>query len=203
MIKAGITGGIGSGKSIVCRVFEVLGVSVYYSDTEAKKLYVTDMALREKMISLFGKNIYKKGGIDRQKLAGIIFSDAKMLKAVNHIVHSAVKEDFLKWSAIHSNGRYVIFESAVLAESRHIGLMDAVVAVTAPEQVRIDRVLERPGMTRKAVEAIIRNQMSDEERISLSDYVIINDDTHLILPQILKLHLIFNSLKDQSGEKNR
>lgn len=195
MIKAGITGSIGSGKTIVCRIFEILGVPVYYSDTEAKKLYSTDNNVKQKMISLFGEDIYINNIINKEKLAGIIFKDPGMLASVNEIVHPAVAGHFKEWCAQHADAPYVVFESAILFESGHASLLDTVVTVTAPVEVRIARILERPDMTRVKAEAIIQNQADDKTRIAGSDHVILNDGKHMVLPEVLRLHDIYSKMQ--------
>ena len=195
MIKAGITGSIGSGKTIVCRIFEILGVPVYYSDTEAKKIYSSDDKVKQKMISLFGEDIYNDNIINREKLAGIIFKDARLLASVNEIVHPAVACHFLDWCTSHADVPYVVFESAILFESGHASLMDTIATVMAPVEVRIARILERQGMTREKADAVIKNQADDKARIAGSGHIILNDGLHLVLPEVLRLHDIYSKME--------
>jgi dephospho-CoA kinase len=190
MLKVGLTGGIGSGKSIVCKVFSLLGIPVYQADIAAKKLYNTDAELQDELKLLFGDHLYNADGIlDRQKLASIIFSDKESLEKVNKLVHPAVKRDFLEYiSRLPESTPYVIHEAAILYEAKTENMFDKVINVQAPENIRIKRILLRETTSEKDVKQRIAAQWPDKLKIELSDYNIINDDKTLILPQILQIH---------------
>jgi dephospho-CoA kinase len=190
MLKAGLTGGIGSGKSTVGKVFSALGIPIYQADVAAKRLYNTDSNLRNEMKALFGEYLYYTDGtIDRQKLAEIIFSDRKSLEQVNRLVHPAVQRDFLEYVAsLPDDTPYVIHEAAILFEAGMKDMFDVVVNVCTPEEVRIKRILVREATTKKAIKQRIAAQWHDDVKVRLSDYNIMNDDKDLILPQILLIH---------------
>ncbi|MCW3071326.1 MAG: dephospho-CoA kinase [Bacteroidetes bacterium] len=187
MIRVGITGGIGSGKSTVCRVFEVLGIPVYYADAEAKKL-LDDPAILAILLEKFGKEIFDGDHIDRKKLAAVVFSDPEKLAFLNSIIHPAVKKHFLDWCDAHSDARYVLKEAAILFESEAYKQVQKVITVTAPAEVRIARVMKRDGTAREEVEKRIASQLNDEEKIKRSDFVLLNDEQQSLIPEILKIH---------------
>ncbi len=188
MIKAGVTGGIGSGKTTVCHVFRQLGVPVFQADVVAKELYDTNESVRNKMTGLLGESIYDGGNLDKRKLSRLIFSDRELLHQVNRIVHPEVASYFLEWCQNHTHDRYVIQESAILLESNANKNMDVIITVTAPVDLRMKRVMKRQGMTKQLVVCIMENQMPDEMKIKQSHYIIENDDQHLIIPQVMKIH---------------
>ncbi|MDR1338501.1 MAG: dephospho-CoA kinase [Prevotellaceae bacterium] len=200
MLRVGLTGGIGSGKSIVCKVFFMLGIPVYQADIAAKKLYDTDFKLRDELKLLFGEHLYNADGmLDRQKLAGIIFSDKESLEKVNRLVHPAVRRNFLEYvSGLSETTPYVIHEAAILYESKLENMFDRVINVQAPENIRIKRILSREATSEKDVKQRIAVQWPDELKIELSDYNIINDDKTLILPQILQIHRELNYFRLQT-----
>ncbi|MBN2480800.1 MAG: dephospho-CoA kinase [Bacteroidales bacterium] len=188
MIKAGMTGGIGSGKTVICQVFGMLGVPVYHADDEAKKLYDTSETIRNKMVALLGEKIYDGPHLNRGKLAAMIFSDRELLEQVNSIVHPEVAERFLVWCQDHVQSRYVIQESAILFESDLYRIMDVYITVTAPVSLRMNRIMARPGMSEALASKIMENQMPDDIKTGRSHFVIENDDHHLVIPQVLKIH---------------
>ena len=189
MLKVGITGGIGSGKSIITNVFRNLGVPVYNSDNVAKKIINTDLNLKKQLINNFGESIYLPNGkINRSLLSKIIFSDRKALEKVNSLVHPAVKQHFIKWMEMKHEYSYILKEAAILFESGTYKNLDAVVTVYSPVNLRISRVVKRNGISREQVISKINNQLSDEEKMKRSDYIIYNDDRLLVVPQVLKLH---------------
>jgi dephospho-CoA kinase len=188
MIKVGITGGIGSGKSLICQVFSKLGVPVYIADEAAKTLMDQDPEIRNRLTGIFGATIYADGKLNRSKLAGLIFDDPKLLAEVNRIVHPRVRYDFGQWSSSFSQVPFVIQESAILFESNAFNLFDYIILVTAPEEIRIQRALDRPDMTREKILRIMENQFPEEEKIVRSHSVIKNDGTTLILPLILSIY---------------
>lgn len=171
MMKVGITGGIGSGKSTVCRLFAERGIAVYDSDREAKRLMAE--SLRPAIEARFGTAIYRDGELDRKQLAAVVFSDRKALADLNAIVHPAVRSDFEAW-ADRQEGEYVILESAILYESGFDSVVDRVVAVLAPMQVRIERTCRRDGADEEAVRRRMAAQMSDDELAARADYTMVN-----------------------------
>jgi len=187
MIKVGITGGIGSGKSTVCKVFRVLGIPVFEADSVAKKLLNNDLQIREQLIQLFGASVYLPDGtIDRKYLAGIVFSNSPLLGQLNSIVHPAVRKAFNEWY-LTQNAPYIIHEAAILFESGFYKMMDKTITVVTDENERIERVVKRDEITAELVRQRMKNQWSDEEKIKLADFVIGNNDRELIIPQIVEI----------------
>lgn len=186
-MKLGVTGGIGSGKTTVCKVFKALGIPVFSTDPEAREIMNSDPEIRGKINYLTGKDLYSGGSLDRQELASLIFNDSSLLEKVNSIVHPAVSANFMKWVKLQT-APYVIMEAAILFESGASKFMDKIASVVAPEEERINRVIMRNNLTRQQVIDRIRNQKTDEERIRLSDYVIYNSENDMILPAIMKIH---------------
>ncbi len=187
MIKIGVTGGIGSGKSTACRVFALLGIPCYDSDREAKRLMNTDPLLKTRIAALLGPKSYTAQGLDRSYVSSRVFTHPHLLQELNAIVHPAVATDFARW-ADQQHAPYVIEESAILFESGADRFMDRTVAVIAPETIRIRRVCRRDHQNEAAIKARIANQMSDEERARRADYILKADDKTLLIPQILALH---------------
>lgn len=188
--RVGITGGIGSGKSVVCKLFALLGVPVYDSDAHAKRLMVSDRLLVDSIRERFGEESYCGGVLNRAFLARRVFGDRSELDALNGLVHPAVIRDFRHWAA-RSESDYVIVESAVLYESGLDGETDAVVAVSAPQELRANRAALRDGSTPQQVLARMQSQMSDAQREALAGFVIHNDERHLVWKQVLSLHETF------------
>lgn len=197
-LQIGITGGIGSGKSLVCKIFSCLGVPVYDADSRAKSIMTTDGILMGQIKSEFGSLSYHSDGtLNRDYLRQVVFSDAARLKKLNAMVHPRVASDGEQWAAGHSNQKYVLREAALLFESGAYLRMDKVIVVTAPEHLRVKRVLQRdPQRTHAEVLTIIGNQMSDEDKVSRADFVLLNDETELLVPQVVKLHQHFLGLAD-------
>ena len=187
MYKVGITGGIGSGKSTVCRMLAERGVALYDADGRAKELMSTSEALRSKLIENFGAETFNADGLNRQYLAAKVFNDAEQLHLLNSLVHPAVIADFEAW-AESQEGQYVVFESAILFEASLESRVDVVVAVMAPETVRVERVMARDGHTREQVVARIKNQMSDDERSDRAKYSIVNIDIEELEEDVEQLH---------------
>ncbi|MDR2383958.1 MAG: dephospho-CoA kinase [Prevotellaceae bacterium] len=189
MLKVGLTGGIGSGKSVVGKIFSILGIPVYQADTAAKRLYDTDEELRNALKSLFGEHLYASGTLDRKKLANIIFANKDELKKINDLVHPAVRRDFLKYVArLPDTTPYVIHEAAILYESKTEDLFDIIINVWAPEKLKIERVIARDNTNETDVNQRIAAQLPDELKCKLSNYNITNDNKTPILPQILLIH---------------
>ena len=189
-LQIGITGGIGSGKSLVCRIFQSLGVPIYDADSHAKNLMTTDGILVEQIKKEFGTLSYdEKGELNRTYISQTVFSDEERLRKLNSLVHPRVAIDYDRWLAEHQASAYVIKEAALLFESGSSVLLDKIIVVTAPEKMRVKRVLKRdPQRTEQEVIKIIRNQMTEEEKLKRADVVIQNNETELVVPQVLKLH---------------
>lgn len=193
-LQIGVTGGIGSGKSTICRIFRVLGVPVYDADIRARQLMEQDQTLIDSIRQAFGSGSYKQdGSLDRVFLAQATFGDRNALAKLNGLVHPRVRSDFSEWSKIQSYP-YVIREAALLYESGSHTTVDKMIVVTSPHALRIKRVLQRDThRSLNDIEAIIANQMSDEEKRNRADFIIHNDDAHLVTPQVLSLHRRFLS----------
>ena len=187
MIRIGLTGGIGSGKSTVAKVFEVLGIPVYYADDAAKKLMNEDEELKEKIKKEFGESIYKEEKLDRKKLADIVFTSPEKLNLLNALVHPATLKDAEKWMQ-EQTSHYCIKEAALIFESGAHEHLDYVIGVTAPAPLRILRTMQRDGVTKEEVFARMDKQMDDSIKMKLCDFVITNDEQEMILPQVLALH---------------
>jgi len=194
MLTIGITGGIGSGKSTVCKVFSVLGVPVFQADSVARKLQDEEPQIVQPLISLFGPEIYPtQGSLDRKKLASIVFANKELLEQVNNIVHPVVHQAFNNWKRAYEGFPYVLYEAAILFETGSFRNFDISVLVVADELQRIERVMKRENTTVEAIRNRMRNQMADSEKISIADYLLNNNDNELIIPQILILDKIFKS----------
>lgn len=183
MIKIGITGGIGSGKSVIASLLELSGVPVYIADTESKRLTETSPVIREKLTALFGETLYKAERLDKKRLASLIFGNPERLKQVNAIIHPEVNRHFQAW-AEKQNTPLCAIESAILFESGFNRTVDVCLMVYAPMEVRIRRVLERDAVSREEVIRRIDSQLPDEVKKEKSDYVIFNDDRQALLPQV-------------------
>lgn len=186
-MKLGVTGGIGSGKTSVCRVFNVLGIPVFSADPEAQKVMNRDEKIINEINKIAGRNLYKDGFLNRMELASLIFNDPDLLSKVNALVHPVVFANFERWSA-EQTSPYSIMEAAILFESGASKLVDRIVTVVAPMEERLARVIRGNKLSRKQILERIKNQMDDESRIKLSDYVIRNSENDMIIPAILKIH---------------
>ncbi|MBQ6613663.1 MAG: dephospho-CoA kinase [Alistipes sp.] len=187
MYKVGITGGIGSGKSFVADMLLKRGVAVYNSDSRAKELMASDAELQAKLIERFGAEVFGVEGLNRAYLAGRVFTSEEELKALNAIVHPRVMADFEQWAAEQA-GDYVVLESAILFESGFDGCVDIAVAIMAPEELRIERVMQRDGVTKEQVEERMRHQLSDEERCNRSKYAVVNIELDELEEDVEQLH---------------
>ena len=185
--RLGVTGGIGSGKTTVCRIFRVLGIPVFMADEVARSLMNSDIDIARGINKIAEKDLYTTGELDRRELARLIFNQPDLLRKVNAVVHPAVLRNFEEWTSSWEVP-YVIMEAAVLFESNADKTVDRVVSVSAPVEERISRVMGRSGMTRMEVLDRINNQLEDEEREEQSYYVINNADNEMIIPEILKIH---------------
>ena len=187
MLKIGITGGIGSGKTTVAKVFEVLGISVYYADDAAKRLMNTDEELKKKIRLQFGNDTYKDGKLDRKHLAEIVFNNPEKLQLLNALVHPATLQDAEKWM-LNQSAAYSLKEAALIFESGAHEHLDFVIGVTAPAPLRIQRTMQRDGITREDVIARMDKQMDETIKMKLCDFVIKNDEQEMLLPQVIALH---------------
>jgi dephospho-CoA kinase len=187
MLRVGITGGIGSGKSTVCRIFEALAIPVFYADDVARTLQASDNSVIAAIKKVFGDDIYSAAGLDRKRLAAIVFGDPKALKILNDIVHPAVKKRFEEWVSIQRSP-FVLREAAVLIESGNYHDLDAIIAVEAPEAVRMKRVMKRDGLSEPEVRERMQRQLRDEERRQHAQFVINNSGKELLLPQVLHMY---------------
>jgi dephospho-CoA kinase len=186
-VKIGVTGGIGSGKTSVCRVFNVLGIPVFSADSEAKRIMDSDPLVMDQVRSIAGKDVYSRGFLDRSELASIIFNDEKRLGEINKLVHPVIFTNFRKW-AEGSQAPYVIMEAAILFESNASESVDKIITVIAPLEERIERVTRRNLLDREQVLERVRNQIDDQYKIKHSDWVINNSENEMIIPAILKIH---------------
>lgn len=191
MYKVGITGGIGSGKSMICQIFELLGVPVYYADARAKLLMWQNKKLKQQIKSAFGSEVYHSNGrINRPYLASKIFSDKELLKTINSLVHPAVQKDTEAWykSLESSVCPYALKEAAIMIESGSHVYLDALIVVTCPVEIRVSRVIKRDKSKSEDIKRRIASQMPDEERIKYATYIINNDGTQSIVNQVWALH---------------
>lgn len=196
MIKIGITGGIGSGKTTVCHIFEQLGIPVFYADTVAKEIMVTDPVLRDGIIKTFGSESYELSGkLNNKHIAQIVFNNKAELEKLNALVHPAVFRAFESWQqTIPAGVPYNLKEAALLFESGSYKMCDHSILVTAPKAVKIQRVMERDGVTSEQVEARMDKQLSDIEKNKMADFLITNDESQSVILQVLELHHQFINL---------
>lgn len=188
MLRIGITGGIGSGKTTVCAIFSTLGIPIYNSDERAKKIMVENQSVVNKLKAQFGSTIYfEDGSINRVLLSQIVFNDKEQLTKLNEIVHPAVFEDMIKWYAQNQNHKYVLQEAAIMYESGSYKMLDKTILVFADQEIRIERVMKRDNVDRVAVLARMDKQMPESEKLKLADFVIYNNGESLI-DQVMKLH---------------
>ena len=187
VFKLGITGGIGSGKTSVCRVFNILGIPVFSADSEAREIMEKENGVIRRINSITGMDLYSGGSLNRKELATLIFNNHMLLEKVNSLVHPIVIDHFRRWEK-EQRSPYVIMEAAILFESGASKFVDKVAVIIAPLEERLERVILRSNLTKEQVLERTRNQMNDEERVKLSDYVISNSENDMIIPEILKIH---------------
>jgi dephospho-CoA kinase len=190
MLKIGLTGGIGSGKTTVGKLFELLNVPVYYADEASKRLYHTDEALKAAMIKHFGADVYSNGQLDRSRLAQLVFNAPEKLELLNSLVHPPTLRDAEQWIA-RQTAPYIIKEAALLFETGSAGQLDYVIGVTAPVHLRIKRVMDRDQVSREQVQHRMDRQMDENIKMRLCDFIIHNDEQQLVIPQVLQLHREF------------
>ncbi|MCU7550312.1 dephospho-CoA kinase [Chitinophagaceae bacterium LB-8] len=196
MLKIGLTGGIGSGKTTIAKVFELLNVPVYYADAVSKRLYHTNKELMESMKKHFGEDIYTGDQINRQKLAAIVFNDAQKLQLLNKLVHPLTIKDAQQWME-QQTAPYVIKEAALLFESGSVAGLDYVIGISTPKHLRIKRVMDRDGVSREEVLARMNKQIDEGIKMRLCDFIIENNEQKLVIPQILELHKTLLSLTNK------
>lgn len=187
MFTVGLTGGIGSGKSMVARLFEVLGIPVFRADDEGKRILNEDPTARKAVSEAFGAAMYANDLLDRNALAAVVFNDPTALRKLNAIVHPLVRERFRSWSA-EQTSPYVVMEAAILVESGGAKVVDHLVVVNAPEDLRIQRVMQRDQVSESEVRARLRSQTDDAGRNSAANTIIVNDGHRMVIPQVLHLH---------------
>ncbi|HYK44076.1 MAG TPA: dephospho-CoA kinase [Parafilimonas sp.] len=187
MLKIGLTGGMGSGKTIVSRIFSVLGVPVFYADDAAKTVMNEDPELKQKIMSLFGAEAYLEDQLNRKYISSIVFNDPFKLEQLNVLVHPVTIAAADKWMQ-EQTSPYVIKEAALMFEAGAAAHLDYVIGVFAPQAMRIQRAMQRDGITREQALARINNQVDDNIKMKLCDFVIVNDEQQPVLPQVLKLH---------------
>ena len=182
----GITGGIGSGKSTVSDIFKHLGYKIYNSDLRAKEL-IEETIIKDKLVDSFGEKVYKNGKLDKQRLSQIIFENKSDLKNINSIIHPEVKKDFAKWVRNNSNHKLLFKESALLIESGSYKELDKIILIIAEKNLRISRVLDRDkNRSKKEIESIMDNQISEKEAIKHADIIIHNNQRTMLLPKVIK-----------------
>lgn len=186
-IILGITGGIGSGKSVVCRLLQLMGVPVYSSDDETKQLMVHDEVIRSGLVALLGPKVYRGEDLNKPLIAHYLFASADHAATINALIHPRVKQDFRRWVAEHAGHPIVAIESAILVEAGFTDVVDRVILVTAPVETRIRRAMQRDAASRQQIEQRVERQMADEERSRTAHHVIQNDDFVPLIPQVLAL----------------
>ncbi len=192
MLKIGITGNIGSGKTTVSKIFEVLGIPVFYADDEAKKVMVNDNILIDAIKQTFGAESYFwDGSLNRKHISNIVFKSETELARLNAIVHPAVFRAFDNWVPRFKNAPYVLKEAALLFESTSYKMCDKTIMVTAPLEMRIQRVIQRDGLSKTEIRNRDAKQFTEEKKLELADYAIKNDNSELVIPQVLALHELF------------
>ena len=194
MLRVGITGGIGSGKTTVCSIFERLGVPIYYADSRAKELVNTNSELQNKITNAFGQNSFIEGAYNRAFIASIVFSDKEKLELLNSIIHPFVLNDWEVFCHEHANCSYVIKEAAIMLETDSKNSIDHIVLVHSPLETRIQRIQKRDKVSEAEIKARIESQMSEDDKMKLADSVIYNDQEHSLIEQVLALHQKFNLL---------
>lgn len=187
MLKVGLTGGIGSGKSTVAQIFEVLGIPVYYADIEAKRLMNDDPELISFITKVFGKQAYTNKLLNRKYISSIVFSDPAKLELLNSIVHPATKKDSEKWMDQQTT-LYAIHEAALIFEAKVSDRLDYVIGVSSPEQLRIKRTMQRDNVSHDEVVKRMNKQLDEETKMSKCDFVLLNDEQQLLIPQVVMLH---------------
>lgn len=186
-LRIGLTGGIGSGKSTIAKVFEVLGIPVYYADEEAKRVMNEDESLKEQIIQHFGQEAYKDGLLDRKYISAIVFNNREMLELLNSIVHPVTLRDSERWMQQQATP-YAIKEAALIFETNAQENLDYVIGVAAPTPLRFHRAMQRDSVTREEVQSRMNRQIQESVKMKLCDFIIHNDEQQLVMPQVVALH---------------
>ncbi len=188
MLKVGLTGNIGSGKSLISEIFQTIGIPVFHADEESKK-NLNEPQVRNEIVRFFGYGILANDRqIEKRVLASLVFSDPEALKKLNSILHPRVMRDFHEWTLRQAGKRYVVQEAAIIFESGFQGEYDRIIHVSCPSELAIERVIQRDRLSRQEVLARMRFQLDDEKKAALSDFVIRNDGSELVIPQVLAIH---------------
>jgi dephospho-CoA kinase len=187
MLKVGLTGGIGSGKSTVCKIFKCLNIPVFDADAVGRHLLDEDPVIKEQVQNIFGKQFFIDGKPDRKGIAKIAFTNPDKLARLNSLIHPEVRRRFNEWAS-EQNGPYVIDEAAILFETGFYLQLDYIILVTAPESLRIKRIMDRDLIEEDAIRARMKNQWSDGEKKRVSSFVIVNDETSPLIPQVIDIH---------------
>lgn len=186
-LKVGITGGIGSGKTIVCKILETMGYPVFYSDRVAKELMYSDSQLKSELIELIGAEAYIDGELNRPFIAQMVFSRPDLLAKINSLVHPRVREAFSQFTLANADSKFVFNEAAILFETGAYKSFDAIILVTASEDLRIQRVMDRDQITAEQVKERMKNQWTDQEKEKLTEFIVSNNTNDLIAPQLEKI----------------
>lgn len=187
MLKVGLTGNIGSGKTLVSEIFRTLKVPVFHADDEAKKLYL-DPVIRKELAGILGPSIFDtEGRLDRGRMASLVFNDEKLLSRVNALIHPRVRESFTAMT-LETSAPYIIYEAAILIESGYFRELDRLILVSAPEPIRLERVMKRDGVTEQEVRQRMLRQLPEQDKLTLADWVIANDGSRLVIPQVLQIN---------------
>jgi dephospho-CoA kinase len=196
MFKVGVTGGIGTGKSTVCKIFEAIGIPIFYADIEAKKLLETD-EVRSFYSSEFGQQVFTRTILDPKKIANLIFSNKEAIQKVNSFVHPLVNKRFESWCNTIHNAPYIIKEAALLFESNLYKQLDYTILTIAPLEVKIERIVKRDGIKKESILERINNQWDDNKKIPLSNITIINDGKQALLPQVIEINEMIKTIINQ------
>jgi dephospho-CoA kinase len=188
MLQVGLTGGIGSGKTLVCSILGKLGIPVYSADIEARKLMNSNTELKEGIVKMFGEEAYHEDSLNREFLSDTVFGDHDKLAMLNGLVHPAVRKDFHRWASGQLEAPYVVEEAAILFESGAFREMDISVLIYAPAEIRINRVMARDHVDREAVLKRMGHQLSEKQKMKLADHIIYNDGVQMLLPQVIEWH---------------
>lgn len=187
MLKIGITGGIGSGKTTIAKIFEVLNIPVYYADDAAKGLMNLDVDLKKQIMHHFGSELYKSGSLDRALLSSIVFNNPEKLTLLNSLVHPVTIAHSNNW-ILEQRSPYILKEAALLFETEAYKSLDYIIGVEAPLELRLKRTMLRDNTTEEAVKSRISKQMNEDEKMRKSDFIIVNNDEQLLVPQVIALH---------------